>query len=97
MKDRQSAPAGGMEEFNKWINRNIRYPEGITTGVRKVVVVTFKVAADSTVYDLRVEQSDDDRYTAEVFRLLREGPRWVPAVRDGKVIAEELRVSIVFK
>ena len=97
ISDRQAAPVGGMVEFNKWINRNIRYPEGITTGVRKVVVVAFKVAADSTVYDLRVEQSEDDRYAAEVFRLLREGPKWVPAVRDGRAVPEEVRVSIVFK
>ena len=97
MADSQAGPVGGMEEFNRWIQSNIRYPLNITPRARQVVVVTFKVAADSTVYDLNAEQSADDRFTTEAFRLLRQGPIWEPAIRDGKVSPEEVRISIVFK
>jgi hypothetical protein len=97
MPDRQARPAGGMEEFNRWIQSNIRYPEDISPRVRQVVVVTFKVAADSTLHDLKAKQSADDRFTAEVFRLLHEGPKWAPAIRNDKVVEEEVRVSIVFR
>ncbi len=97
MPDRQAGPAGGMEEFNRWIQSNIRYPEDVVPRVRQVIVVTFKIAADSTLYDLKAERTAGDLFTKEAFRLLREGPKWVPAVRNGKVSEEEVRVSIVFK
>ncbi len=94
---RQAEPVGGMEEFNKWIQKNIRYPEDVTPRVQQVVIVTFKISADSTLYDLKAEQTAGESFTKEAFRLLREGPKWVPSVRNGKVSEEEVRVSIVFK
>ncbi len=97
MPDRQAAPVGGMEEFNSWIQKNISYPEEVVPRVRQVIVVTFKVAADSTLYDLKAERTAGELFTKEAFRLLREGPKWVPAVRNGKVSEEEVRISIVFK
>jgi len=97
MPYRQAGPVGGMEEFNRWIQSNIRYPEEVAPIVRQVIVVTFKISADSTLYDLKAEQTAGMLFTNEAFRLLREGPKWVPAVRNGKVSVEEVRVSIVFK
>ena len=81
MPDRQAGPVGGMEEFNDWVQRNIKYPEEVLPRVRQVIVVTFKVAADSTIYDLKAERTPGELFTREAFRLLREGPKWVPAIR----------------
>jgi hypothetical protein len=93
----EAEPVGGMEELNRWIQKNIRYPEEVTPRVQQAVVVTFKISADSTLYDLKAEQAAGKSFTNEAFRLLREGPKWVPAIRNGKVSEEEVRVSIVFK
>jgi outer membrane biosynthesis protein TonB len=97
MPDRQAAPVGGIGEFNRWIQSNIRYPEDVVPRVRQVVVVTFKVAADSTIYDLKVAQTAGEPFTKEAFRLLRVGPRWEPAMRADKRVEEEVKISIVFK
>ena len=97
MPDRQAGPIGGMEEFNSWIQRNIKYPDEVVPRVRQVIVVTFKVAADSTIYDLKTERTPGELFTREAFRLLREGPGWEPAEREGKLVPEEVKVSIVFK
>jgi hypothetical protein len=97
MPDRQAEPVVGMKEFSRWIQSNIRYPEEIVPRVRQVIVVTFKIAADSTLYDLKAEQTVGDTFAKEAFRLLREGPKWEPVVREGRVVPEEVRVSIVFK
>jgi hypothetical protein len=94
---RTPSPVGGMDEFNLWIQKNIRYPADVEPGVRQEVVVTFKVAADSTVYDLRAENTPGDSFTREAFRLLSHGPKWIPVIRDNKVVGEEVRLSIVFK
>ncbi len=97
MADSQAAPAGGMEEFNRWIQKNIRYPETVIPRVQQVVVVTFKISADSTLYDLKAESTAGDLFTKEAFRLLRKGPKWVPVMREGMVVPEEVKISIVFK
>lgn len=91
------SPVGGFDVFDVWIRNNIRYPVDAEPRVPRETVVTFKVAADSTVYDMKAESSPGDSFTREAFRLLREGPKWIPAVSDGKVVDEKVSVSIVFK
>ena len=86
-----------MEEFNSWVDKNIRYPEEVTPRLRREVLLTFTVSADSLVTDLKVLETPGDSFTAESFRLLREGPKWVPAVQDGRIIEEEVKLIIVFK
>ena len=72
-------------------------PKKLLPKVRQVVVVTFKVAADSTIYDLKAERTPGELFTREAFRLLREGPKWVPATRNKPVVEEEIRINIIFK
>jgi len=81
----QALPAGGWMEYLSWVTKNIRYPEGVTPVVRQEVVVSFTVQADSTVSDLKVVRTPGEQFTAEAFRLLQEGPHWVPARQNGKV------------
>lgn len=97
ISERQAGPVGGMEEFNSWIKNNIRYPEEVVPRVRQVIVVNFKIAADSTLYDLNGERTPGDLFTREAFRLLREGPKWEPAIRNNLVVEEDIRISIIFK
>ena len=97
LPDRSALPVGGWEEYREWMARSIRYPEGVDPVERQVIVVTFRVRADSTVYDLKAERTAGDLFTREAFRLIREGPKWVPAIRNGQTIEEEVKVSIVFK
>ncbi|MBE0677042.1 MAG: energy transducer TonB, partial [Bacteroidales bacterium] len=95
--DSEASPVGGMEEFREWVARNIRYPEGVDPVERQVIVVTFRVRTDSTIYDMKAERTSGDLFTREAYRLIREGPKWTPAIRNGKVVEEEARVSVVFK
>jgi hypothetical protein len=95
--DRPPQPAGGMTEMNSWIRSNIRYPAETPTRTRQLVIVSFKVRSDSTLYDLKSESTPGAPFTEEAFRLLREGPHWAPAVRNGVPVEETVRVSLLFK
>lgn len=92
-----AAPAGGYTEFARWLQENVRYPTEVEPRVRQEVVVTFRVRADSTVYDLKAERTAGDLFTREAFRLIREGPKWIPAIRNGQAVEETVRVTVVFK
>jgi hypothetical protein len=90
-------PDGGWIKYRGWVAQNIRYPEGITPVVRQEVMVSFTVRADSTLADIKVIRSPGEPFTAEVSRLLREGPRWVPARIGGNAAGEEVVLMFVFK
>ncbi len=92
-----ASPPGGWEKYAEWAALNIRYPTGVRPVVRQEVVVSFTVQPDSTLTDMNAVSSPGERFTQEAFRLLREGPKWVPAVSGGKAVAAEVTVKVVFK
>jgi len=91
------SPLGGWERYREWVARNLKYPEDILPVVRQEVVVSFTVQADSTISDLKAVSSPGHSFTNEVFRLLIDGPQWVPARRGGKRMPEPVVLKIVFK
>lgn len=93
----EALPSGGWEKYRNWVTANIRYPEGITPVVRQEVLVSFTVRPDSTMADMKAVRSPGDLFTQEVYRLLREGPRWVPAQAGGAAAATEVYVMFVFR
>ena len=95
--DHAPLPAGGIDELNTWVSSNIRYPGDAVTRTRQLVTIAFRVRADSTIYDLRAERTPGVPFTEEAFRLLREGPHWAPAIRNGYPVEETVRVSLLFK
>ncbi len=94
---KSAAPLGGWDTYESWAEGNIRYPEGIQPVLRQEVVVSFMVQPDSTLTDMKAVSSPGEPFTREAFRLLREGPRWVPAGSGGKAVAEAVVVKVVFK
>jgi len=90
-------PSGGWEAFRGWAARNIRYPEGIEPVVRQEVIVSFTVKTDSTLSGLKAMSSPGEPFTREAFRILLEGPKWVPGVRNGKIVDEEVSCLFVFR
>ena len=55
------------------------------------------VQPDSTLTDIKAVSTPGEPFTREAFRLLREGPKWVPAGSGGKAVAEVVMVKVVFK
>jgi len=60
-------------------------------------MVSFTVQPDSTIADLKALRSPGDAFTREAFRLLREGPKWVPARIGGSPAASDVIVMFVFR
>lgn len=90
-------PVPGRTEFNKYLEENIKRPGGETEGQRVVVVAGFTVDRNGSVDSIRIIRSPSDSYSEEAIRLIKEGPRWKPAMENGKRIDEEVRIRIVFR
>jgi len=90
-------PSTGQEDFEKYIRENIRLPEGFKAGERLIVELTFLVRPTGRPERIQVVKSPGKQYTDEAIRLLKEGPDWIPARRDGKIVSDTARVQIEFR
>lgn len=97
LTDRSTSPVGGWDEYQEWMARNIKYPEGIEPAERREVMVSFIIRPDSTISEMKALRSPGEAFTREAFRILREGPKWIPVTQNGKVMNKEIICTFVFK
>lgn len=91
-------PAAGMRKFRKYISQNLRYPAAaLEAGIEAEVLVEFYVAPDGSLDRLQVLESPGYGLGEEAIRLLKEGPAWLPATREGTPMRYKTSVKIPFK
>jgi len=90
-------PVTGRAAFDKYIEENIQRPDTITEGQRVVVVINFTVLSDGGLDSIKIIRSPGKAFSDEAIRLIKSGPQWNPAVENGKVIEDEVRLRIVFR
>ncbi|WP_421827705.1 TonB family protein [Larkinella sp.] len=88
-----SAPAN----FKTYLEENRRMPpEAKAKNIVGTVRVRFQVAADGSVSQFTIVQSLGYGCDAEAIRLIREGPRWKPAFRNGQPFIQFVEQDIAF-
>ena len=92
-----ASPVTGFRKFKEYIENNLHYPEEHTTNTREVVVLSFMISKDGHPKDIFVLKSPGKKFSEEAIRLLKNGPDWFPAKRDGIEVEEEIMIRIVFK
>lgn len=90
-------PAGGIEAYKRYMEKNIRFPAGDTLSKREVVVLKFSVKSDGKLSGILTLRSPGQAFTEEAIRLLEEGPAWNPAQGENGTTDDEVRMRIVFK
>jgi outer membrane biosynthesis protein TonB len=92
----ESMPIAGIDSFNIYIGKNIRYPD-VNGDSELTVIISFIVNTDSTLSDFRIIESPGQSFSREAKRLIKDGPAWKPAIADGLPVREETRIKIVFR
>ncbi len=88
---------GGMVEFMKWLNKNLRYPpSALRNKIEGNVMISFIVNTDGSLSDLKVEKSDHKSLTDEAMRVARRMPKWKPGKDHGKICRTKIAIPIVF-
>ena len=90
-------PAGGIEAYKMYMEKNIRFPAGDTLSKREVVVLSFNVKSDGSLSGIFTLRSPGEAFTEEAVRLLEEGPLWNPAQGENGATDDVVRMRIVFK
>ena len=75
---------GGSAGWQRYLNRNLRYPrDAIFARIQGEVRIAFVVAANGSVQDIWVFKSVERSLDQESVRLIEDSPLWTPAEKDG--------------
>lgn len=88
---------GGLSALYKYLASNIHYPynarENGTTGR---VYVSFIVEKDGSISTIKMLHDIGGSCGAEVVRLVRSMPRWIPAQQDGQPVRALFNLPVSF-
>lgn len=91
-------PEGGLQAYRQYLEQSLQYPrEALERKVEGRVVVEFVVEPDGSLSNMKVIQSVGSGLDEELMRLIREGPRWLPAKQNTSAVRDTVRVQLNFR
>ena len=95
--DQFAWPASGRSAYNRYMVDNINYPTSASeNAVVGQVILEFSVLSNGNISNVQVINSLGFGCDEEAKRLILEGPAWNPAIKNGTVITEQIRIAIRF-
>ena len=89
VEEKPSFNGGDANEFSKWVNSKLQYPEiAKENGVQGRVTLQFTVNPDGSVSNVKVLRGVDSSLDKEAVRVVSMSPKWKPGKqrdRAGKV------------
>lgn len=90
---------GGPEAWIKYLQRNLRsevpIENGATTG-RLTVVVSFLVDKEGNISEVKADNDPGFGTAQEAVRVIQRGPKWQPAVQNGRNVIYRQKQSVTF-
>jgi len=94
---RDAQPVVGEEEYLKYLEEKQVYPVGYEDAGRVVVRLELIVEDDGTIGEIKITRSPEKAFSDEAMRLVKEGPAWLPALKEGQAVRDTLDLEIIFK
>lgn len=91
-------PPGGMEGWNKYLSKNLKYPtQARRMGIEGTVYVVFVVNTDGSIQDVEILRGIGGGCDEEAMRVVRNAPNWQPGKQRGRPVRVKMRLPIRFK
>jgi len=88
---------GKIDEFRKWVQSNIKYPEEAKQKkISGTVYISFIVDTTGKAVEPQIVRSADPLLDAEVMRAIRSAPLWNPGKQKGKLVNVKFSIPIKF-
>lgn len=98
--DTEASFPGGDEAWKEYLQKNLRgnvpVKKKAPPGVYKVVV-KFIVDTEGNLTDIEAETDHGYGMEEEVIRIIKKGPRWSPAIINGKPVNAYRRQPVTFE
>ena len=87
VEEKPSFNGGDANEFSKWVNSRLVYPEiAKENGVQGRVTLQFTVNADGTVSNVKVLRGVDSSLDKEAVRVVSSSPKWKPGKQRDRAV-----------
>ena len=90
---------GGTEAWRKFLERNLNRETPMENGApegKYTVQVSFIVAKDGSISDVRAENNPGYGTAEEAVKVIKRGPDWKPAIQNGRNVIYRHKQSITF-
>lgn len=89
---------GGPNEFTKWVNQRLVYPEiAKENGVQGRVTLQFTVEKDGSVTNVKVLRGVDSSLDKEAVRVVASSPKWTPGRQRDRAVKVTYTFPVIFQ
>ena len=97
-KDKPSFNGGDANEFSKWVNQRLVYPEvAKENGIQGRVILQFTVEKDGTLDKIKVLRSVDPALDKEAMRVVAQSPKWKPGRQRDRTVPVTYTFPVIFQ
>ena len=98
VEEKPSFNGGDANEFSKWVNSRLVYPEiAKENGVQGRVTLQFTVNADGTVSNVKVLRGVDSSLDKEAVRVVYSSPKWKPGKQRDRAVKVTYTFPVIFQ
>ena len=98
VEEKPSFKGGDANEFSKWVNSRLVYPEiAKENGVQGRVTLQFTVNADGTVSNVKVLRGVDSSLDKEAVRVVSSSPKWKPGKQRDRAVKVTYTFPVIFQ
>ena len=98
VEEKPSFNGGDANEFSKWVNSKLQYPEiAKENGVQGRVTLQFTVNPDGSVSNVKVLRGVDSSLDKEAVRVVSMSPKWKPGKQRNRAVKVIYTFPVVFQ
>ncbi len=98
VEEKPSFNGGDANEFSKWVNSRVVYPEiAKENGVQGRVTLQFTVEKDGSVTNVKVLRGVDSSLDKEAVRVVQSSPKWKPGKQRDRAVKVTYTFPVIFQ
>ncbi len=98
VEEKPKFQGGDANEFSKWVNSKLVYPEiAKENGVQGRVVLQFTVNPDGSVSGVKVLRGVDASLDKEAVRVVSSSPKWTPGKQRDRAVKVTYTFPVIFQ
>jgi len=94
---RDAQPVVGEKEYLKYLENKQVYPVGYEDAGRVVVRLELIIEDNGTIEEIKITENPAKVFSDEAIRLVKEGPVWLPALKEGQAVRDTIVLKVIFK
>ncbi|MBC7826496.1 MAG: energy transducer TonB [Chitinophagaceae bacterium] len=96
--ENESIFPGTAGSWGRYLSKNLKYPEAaVSKEIQGTVIVNFIIDKEGKIEDEFLVKSVEFTLDDEAIRLIKQSPKWVPAVQKGRKVKSYKKQPIQFR